>query len=66
MLGQKVESSTSKTDNRTRGNKPEGTGERMKTKNLSRQGKTIQTKQDIKKERKKKFCQLPENIQTTG
>ena len=41
MLGQKGESNTSKTDNTTQGNKSEGTGERRKTKKISRQGKII-------------------------
>ena len=35
------------------GNKPEGTGERGKTKKILRQDKTIQTKQDIPKQWKK-------------
>ena len=37
----------------TRGNKAENTGERWKIKKISRKGKTIQTKQDITKQRKK-------------
>ena len=37
----------------TRGNKPEAPGERRDTKEISTKGKTIQTKQDILKQRKK-------------
>ena len=45
MLGRKEKSdSTIKTTNATQGNKPNGTGERRKTKMISRQDKTIQTK----------------------
>ena len=54
MLGQKEENNTiSTTKNITRENKSEGTGERMKTKKISRQNQIIQTKQDIPKQRKK-------------
>ena len=45
MLGRIEKDNTrSKTNNSTRGNKPEVTGERRKTKNISRQDKTIETK----------------------
>ena len=44
---------TSKTKNTTQVNKSKGNGERRETKKISRQDKTIQTKQDIPKERKK-------------
>ena len=37
----------------TWGNKPESTGERRKIKNISAKGKTIQTKRNIQKQRKK-------------
>ena len=50
---EKKKSNASKTKNATRGNKVEGTGERRKTKKTSRQDKTIQTKQDIPKQREK-------------
>ena len=53
-VGEKKEKATQeKTYNTTRGNKPESTGERMKIKKISRKGKTIQTKQNIPKQRKK-------------
>ena len=39
--------------NTTQRNKPEGTGERKKTKKISRQDEIIQTKQKIPKQRKK-------------
>ena len=41
----------------TRGNKPESTGDRTKIKKI-RQSKTIQTKQDIPKQRKKFYQQV--------
>ena len=41
----------------TQRNKPESTGERRKIEKMSRQGKIIQTKQDIPKEQKEKFYQ---------
>ena len=37
----KEKSNTSKTNNTTRGNKSEGTGERKKTKNISKQDQAI-------------------------
>ena len=59
MLGKKEKSnSTSKINNTTRGNKPEDTGERKKTNKISRQDKTIQTKQDISKQQKKFYQQV--------
>ena len=72
MLGQKGKSITSKTDNTIRGNKPEGTSKRRKTKKISRQDKTIQKKTGHSKTTKKKKI-LPasrgrfhEDIPTTG
>ena len=49
ILGRK-KNSTGKTKITTRGNKPEGPGEKKKTKTVSRQDKTMQTKQDIPKQ----------------
>ena len=78
MLRQKGKSNTSKTENITLGNKPEGNGERKKIKKISRLGKTIQTKLDIPKQRKQFYQQtgrdgtktyqgrLHEDILTTG
>ena len=57
MLGRKEKSNISKTKNTTRGNKSGGTGERRKAKNISRQDKTIQTKQEISKQRTKFYQQ---------
>ena len=65
MLGQKGKSNPSKNDNITRGNKPEGIGERREIKKILRQGKTIQTKQDIPKQRKKFFQQVGEDDSKT-
>ena len=42
-----------KNNSTTWGNKPEGSGERRETKEVSTKGKTIHTKQDIPKQRKK-------------
>ena len=53
MLGEKENSNTSKTNNTTRGNKSEGTGERRKAKQVWRKDQTIQTKLDIPKQQKK-------------
>ena len=53
---------------KTWGNKPESTGQRRKTKEISTKGKTIQTKHDIPKQRKKILSikrELHENIATT-
>ena len=44
---------TRKNNSTTWGNKPEGSSERWKTKEISTKGKTIQTKLDIPKQRKK-------------
>ena len=44
---------TRKNNSTALGNKPEGSGERRETKEISTKGKTIQTKQDIPKQRKK-------------
>ena len=53
MLGRKEKRNTAiKTKNATRGDKSEGTDEGWKTKKISRQDKTIHTKQDIPKQRK--------------
>ena len=57
MLGRKEKSnSTSKTNNTIRGNKPEGTGERSKTKMISR--RDLKTKQ--KKNKKNRTFQNSE------
>ena len=48
-VGTKRKLQHKKNDNTTRGNKPE----RRKIKNISRQGKTLQTKQDISKQGEK-------------
>ena len=57
-----------KNNSTTWGNKPESTGQRRKTKEISTKGKTIQTKQDIPKQRKKILStigrDLLENIPT--
>ena len=54
----------------TWGNKSESTGQRMKTKEISTKGNTIQTKQDIPKQRKKILSTIRreahENIPITG
>ena len=50
---ERKKSNTSKTSNTTRGNKSEDTGERRKTKKISRQDKTIQKNQGIPKTTKK-------------
>ena len=47
------EDNTGKTYNTTWGNKPKSAGERRKIKEISIKDKTIQTKQDIPKQRKK-------------
>ena len=44
-------SNVSKTSNTSQGNKSEGTGERRKTKKVSRQDKTIRQLQDVPKKR---------------
>ena len=51
ILGKKKKQ-RKKNDDTTRGIKQESTGERRKIKKISRKGKTIQTKQDILKQRK--------------
>ena len=51
MLGQKGKGNTRKNNNTTRGNKPGSTGERRKIKEISTKGKTIETNQDIPKQR---------------
>ena len=49
---------TCKTNNTTQANKSEGTSEKWKTKKIPRQDETIQTKQDIAKQRKKIYQQI--------
>ena len=44
---------TGKHNSKTYGNKPECAGERRKIKEISTKGKTIETKQDFQKQRKK-------------
>ena len=46
MLGRKGKSNTIKTNNTIRGNKSEDTSERKKSKKISRENKTTQTKQE--------------------
>ena len=53
ILEQKGKGNTGKNNNTTWENTPESTGERRKIKEISTKGKTIQTKQDIPKQRKK-------------
>ena len=53
MYEQLGKGNTRKKNNTTWGNKPESTGKRRKIKEISTKGKTIQTKQDIPKHRKK-------------
>ena len=59
-----------KNNSTTWGNKPESNGQRRKTKEISTKGKTIQTKQDIPKQRKKILSTIGrgwhENIPTPG
>ena len=59
-----------KNNSTTWGNKTESTGQRRKTKEISTKGNTIQTKQDIPKQRKKLLSLIGrewhENIRTTG
>ena len=65
MLEQKGKGNTRKNNNTTGENKPESTGERRKIKEIS----TIQTIQDIPKQRKKSTSttgRFQENIPTTG
>ena len=67
----KKEQATQKKNNSTTwGNKPESTGQRRKIKEISTKGKTIQTKQDIPKQRKKILSTIGkvwnENFPTTG
>ena len=45
--------STGKNNSTTWGNRPEGSGERRETKEISTKGKTIKTKHDIPKQHKK-------------
>ena len=63
-------SNTGKNNSTTWGNKPESAGERRKIKEISTKGKTIQTKQDFPKPRKKILSTIGrewhENIPTTG
>ena len=49
----KKKNNTRENNNTTWGNKSKGTGERRKIKKITRKSRTIQTKQDIPKQRKK-------------
>ena len=66
----KKKATQEKNNNTTWGNKQESTGESRKIKDISTKGKTIQTKQDILKQRKKILSttgrRWHENIPTTG
>ena len=53
MWEEKEKDNTRKNNSTTWGNKPDGSDERRETKEISTKGKTIQTKQDIPKQRKK-------------
>ena len=53
MWEENVKDNTRKNNSTTWGNKPEGSGKRNETKEISTKGKTIQIKQDIPKQRKK-------------
>ena len=53
MWEQKGNGNTRKNNSTTCGNKPESTGERNQIEEISTKGKTIQTKQDMPKQRKK-------------
>ena len=59
----------SKNNNTTWGNKPESNGEIREIKDISKKGKTMQTKPDIAKQRKKilskTYRRWQENIPTT-
>ena len=64
ICGKRMKKTTREKNNSTTwGNKPEGSGERRETKEISTKGKTIQTKQDIPKQRKKILYTI--NIPTT-
>ena len=67
---QKGKGNTRKNNNTTWGNKLESTGERRNIKEISPKRKTIQTKQDIPKQRKEiqptSWGRWHENILTTG
>ena len=54
MLVQRGKSNTTTTNNTTRRDKSEGTGERIKTKKIRRKDQTIQTKQDFPRKKKTK------------
>ena len=53
MWEQNGKVNTRKNNSTTLGNKPKSSGERREIKEISTKGKTIQTKQDIPKQRKK-------------
>ena len=53
MWEENVKDNKGKNNSKTWGDKPEGSSERRKTEEISTKGKTIQTKQDIPKQRKK-------------
>ena len=57
MLERKGKGNRGKNNSTTWGNKPESTGERRKIEEISAKDKTIQTKQDIPKQRKKIYQQ---------
>ena len=65
MLGyigtKKEKQRSNQTKNTTRGNKSEGPGERKMTKKISSQNQTIETKQNISKQRKNFYLQIVEN-----
>ena len=54
ISGEKGTGNTGKNNTTTSVNKPESAGKRRKIKEISIKGKTIQTKQDFPKKRKKK------------
>ena len=67
---QKGTGNTGKNNSTTRGNKPESAGERRNIKEISTKGKTIQTKQNFPKQRKKILSTIGrewhENMPTAG
>ena len=70
ISGEEGTGNMGKNNNITWGNKPENTGQRRKIKEISTKGKTIQTKQDIPKQRKEILSTIErewhENTPTTG
>ena len=63
--GRKEIGNTIETKDTTRENKPEVIGERRKTKKISRQNKTTQTKQDVPKQRKIFYQQIMDKCTNT-